>query len=69
MARAEASGDKALRQREQRLAVMLAKSCRESPARRQVAVSKGGLAASAVPLLLFLLGLLALAGVLKEYFA
>ncbi len=67
MAREEASGEKALRRREQRLAVMLAESCRGRHARREAPVSKGGLAAAAVPLLLFLFGLLALAGILREY--
>ncbi len=66
---ARGSGDRILRQRrERKLAVVLANSCREAHVHRQGAAPRGGLLAMAVPVLLFLLGLLALAGMLREYF-
>ena len=57
-----------LRQRrEKRLAVALANSCRMSRARRQEGARRGGLLAMAVPALLIILGVLAAAGILREY--
>ena len=49
------------------MAVVLANSCRVALVRRQEGARRGGLMALAVPLLLFVLGLLAVAGVLREY--
>ena len=65
---ARGSDDRFFRQRQERkLAVVLANSCRMSRARHRAVARRGGLFALAVPVLLFILGLLAVVGVLREY--